>query len=149
MQGNTTLDTSAFIEYLMGSDLGDIVEKYFETLKASENAYCSLYSITEIFYVLCRLKGVEYATEKLDLMLSSHIIEVNNTMQMALETGRLKCARAISMADCSCIATAKMTGSRAVFARREKELEKEIKKRSFDVEILLLSELSQEVEHHD
>jgi len=142
LRGSTTLDTSAFIEYLMGSDLGRVVKEYFETLKSTENVYCSLYSVSEIFYVLCRSKGPEYAAEKLNLMLSSHIVEVNGTMEMALETGRLKCGRALSMADCSCISTAKITGSRAIFAQSEKELAKEMSKEVFDVEILLLTDLS-------
>jgi len=138
LRGNITLDTSAVIEYLTGTELGRIVKEYFQSLKPEEKVYCSLYALSEIFYVLCRLRGSEYATEKIGIMLHSRVVRVENTEEMALEAGRLKCERAISIADCSCIATAKITGSRAVFAQRERDLVKETKRRPFDVEILFL-----------
>lgn len=137
-----TLDTSAIIEYLMGTELGSIIKEYFETLKAEEKVHCSLYSISEIFYVLCRLKGLKYAVEKINAMLSSQVIEINNTEEMALEAGKLKCERAISIGDCSCIATAQITKSRSVFSQGEKELVNEMKRKTFAVEILFLAELN-------
>lgn len=137
-----TLDTSAIIEYLTGTELGSIIKEYFETLKAQEKVHCSLYSISEIFYVLCRLKGLKYAVEKINAMLNSQVIEINNTEEMALEAGKLKCDRAISIGDCSCIATAKITKSRPVFSQGEKELVNEMKRKPFAVEILFLAELN-------
>ena len=44
------------------------------------------------------------------------------------------------MADCSCIATAKLANAKAVFARREEELAKEMKRKPFDMEIIFLEE---------
>lgn len=137
-----TLDTSAIIEYLTGTKLGTIVKDYFETLKPDEKVYCSLYSISEIFYVLCRLKGLEYTVDRINTMLNSRVIEINNTEEMALKAGRLKCERAISIGDCSCIATAKITRSRAIFAQKEKEIVNTIKRKPFNVEILFLAELN-------
>jgi len=142
LRGSVTLDTSAIVEYLTGTELGRIIKEYFETLKAEERVYCSLYSISELFYVLCRLKGSEYAAKKIDDMLTSNVIEVNNTTKMALEAGKLKCERAVSIGDCSCIATAKVTKSQAVFSQKEKELLKEMKRKPFDVKILFLAELA-------
>jgi len=110
-------------------------------LRAEKRAYCSLYFVSEIFYVLCRVKGLEYALERMDTMMNSRVVEVNNTEEMALEAGRLKCERAISIGDCSCIATAKTTGSKAVFAQREKELVNEMKRKPFEVEVLFLADL--------
>jgi PIN domain nuclease of toxin-antitoxin system len=127
----------------MGTELGRIVKEYFETLKVEERVYCSLYSVSELFYILCRLKGSDFAAKKINEMFTSRVIEINNTTEMALEAGRLKCERAISMGDCSCIATAKITKSQAVFSRKEEELVKEIKRKTFDARILFLAELSQ------
>lgn len=141
LRGSITLDTSALIEYLTGTELGRVVKEYFETLKPEEKVYCPLYAVSEIFYVLCRLKGPEYAADNVGEILSSRVIEINNTEEMAFETGRLKCERAISIGDCSCIATARITGSRAVFAQSEKEILKEMKRNPFPAEILFLSEL--------
>lgn len=140
LRGNVTLDTSAIMEYLMGTELGQTVKTYFETLKSEEKVYCSLYNLSETFYVLCRLKGEEYATEKVKEMLDSQMIEIYNTREMALETGRLKCENAISMGNCSCIATAKITESRPLFAHKEKELVNAMKKRPLATEILFLVE---------
>jgi len=141
LQGSTTLDASVIIEYMMGTEIGVVVKEYFETLKPEEEVYCSLYAVSETLYVLCRLKGFDYALEKVNAMLSSRVVEVNNTEEMALEAGRLKCERAISIGDCSCIATAKITRSQAVFAQREKELANEIRRKPFDAEILFIAEL--------
>jgi len=145
LRGSVTLDTSAIIEYLMGTELGRIIKDFFETLKSEEKVHCSLYSISEMFYVLCRLKGVEQAVEKINAFLSSQVVEVNNTEEMALEAGKLKCERALSIGDCSCIATAKITGSRAVFAQREKELTNEMKRKPLDVGLLFLQRSSTEL----
>lgn len=141
LRGSVTLDASAIIEYLTGTELGRIVKGYLEALRPEEKVYCSLYNISEIFYVLCRLKGLEYAAERINEMLTSRVVEVDNTEEMALEAGRLKCERAISIGDCSCIATAKITRSRAVFAQREKELANEMGREPFAVEVLFLAEL--------
>ena len=140
LRGNITLDTSALIEFLTGTELGRIVKEYFETLKPEEKAHGSLYAVSEIFYVLCRLEGPEYAAEKTGEIFGSQVVEIDNTEGMAFETGRLKCERAISIGDCSCIATARITGSRAVFAQSEKEIMKEMNRTPFPVEILFLSE---------
>lgn len=140
LRGNATLDTGVIVEYMMGTEIGGVIKEYFETLRPEEKVYCSLYAVSEIFYVLCRLKGLAYALEKVNAMLSSQVIEVDNSEGMALETGRLRCERAISIGDCSCIATAKVTASRAVFVQRERELVNEMARKPFDTEILFIAE---------
>ncbi len=137
LQGNLTLDTSAIIEYLIGSHLGEDVRDYFANLKPDERAYCSLYTISETFYVMCRLKGKEFAREKMEKILLSNMISVHNSIELAMKTGELKCERAISLADCSSLATAIITNTKAVFTEEE-ELKKEIAKKPFEVEIIFL-----------
>jgi predicted nucleic acid-binding protein len=132
------------IEYLAGSELGLVVKKYFENLKPDERVYCSLYAVSETFYVLCRMKGLEHARDDMDRIYRSRVIEIGSTAEMALEAGRIKCERAISVADCSCIATAKLTNSQAVFAQREKELKEEIGRKVFDTNLVFLSDLTSE-----
>lgn len=91
--------------------------------------------------MLCRLKSPEYALEKINLILRSGVMEVNNTLEMALGAGRLKCERAISIGDCSSIATAMVSGSQVVFAQREKEIVDEMNKKPFNINILFLVDL--------
>jgi len=140
LRGNTALDSSALIEYLMGTKAGETIKEYFETLKPEETANCSILTISEIFYILCRLRGAKFAENKMNDMLKSQILEVYNTTDFAIETGKIKCERAISMADCSCIATGRLANAKAVFARKEEELIREMERKPFDVEIVFLEE---------
>jgi len=142
LRGSVTLDTSALIEYLAGSDLGLVVKMFFENLRPDERVYCSLYAVSETFYVLCRMKGLECARDEMDRIMRSGVIEIGGTVEMALEAGRIKCERAISIGDCSCIATAKLTRSQAVFAQKEKELKEEIDRKVFDTSLVFLSDLT-------
>ncbi len=73
-------------------------------------------------------------------MLRSQVLKICSTTELAKEIGRIKCERAISSADCGCIATAKLNKAKAVFARKEEELPREIERRPFDVEIVFLKE---------
>jgi len=138
LRGNTSLDTSALIEYLTGTKAGETIKKYFQTLKPEETTNCSILTISEIFYILCRLKDPTFAENKVNDMLKSQTLQVHNTTELAIQTGKIKCKRAISLADCSCIATAKLANAKAVFARKEKELVREMKRKPFNVEITFL-----------
>jgi hypothetical protein len=51
---------------------------------------------------------------------SQIIIRVYNTTDLAIQTGKIKCERAISLADCFCLALAHKTFCSALFAKREK-----------------------------
>ncbi|MEM2129202.1 MAG: hypothetical protein QXZ70_01250, partial [Candidatus Bathyarchaeia archaeon] len=112
----------------------------FETLEPEETANCSIFTISEIFYILCRLRGATFAADKISDMLKSRILEVYNTTEFAIRTGKIKCERAISLADCSCIAAAELANAKAVFAKKEEELVKEMKRKPFDAEIIFLEE---------
>jgi len=124
----------------MGTKAGETIREYFETLEPEETSNCSLLAISEIFYVLCRLRGATFAENKMNDMLRSQVLRIYNTTELAIETGKIKCERAISLADCSCIATAKLADAKAVFARKEEELTTEMERKPFDVEIIFLEE---------
>jgi len=138
LRGNLALDSSVLIEYLMGTKTGEILREYFETLKPEEKVGCSLLTISEVFYVLCRLRGARFAEEKINDMLASRVLDIYGSTEVAIRAGKIKCERNISLADCSCIAVAEMTNAKAVFAEREKELVKEMERKPFNVEIIFL-----------
>jgi len=142
LSGSTALDTSALVEYLMGAPTGALLRDYLKNLKAEDKVAASLLTIAETYYVLCRLEGQEFADEKLNQILSSRVIEIYNSLDLALETGRLKCQRTISLADCSCIATARHARAKAVFAFREEELVREMERKSFDVTVVFLQDMT-------
>ena len=124
----------------MGTEAGETIKEYFETLKPEETANCSILAVSEIFYILCRLRGVTFAEDKINNMLKSQVLKIYNTTELAIETGEIRCERAISLADCSCIATAKLADAGAIFARKEEELVKETERKPFDIEIIFLEE---------
>ena len=61
-------------------------------------------------------------------MLKLQILQIYNTTDLAIQTGKIKCKRAISLADCGCIATTKLADAKAVFARKGEELVRGMKK---------------------
>jgi len=66
----------------------------------------------------------------------SRVIDIINSIDFAAETGKLKCERAISIADCSCLVAAKLAKAKAVFASKENEPIREMKKAPFDMEVV-------------
>jgi predicted nucleic acid-binding protein len=141
LRGNTALDAGALIEYLTGTALGRVLREYFDHMEANETAYTSTLTVAETFYVLCRRDGLESAHQKLTQMIASNMIQPIGSIEMTLEMGKLKCERAISLPDCSCLAAAKETRARAVFALREAELTREMKRKPFDVDIIFLEDM--------
>ncbi|MBS7629124.1 hypothetical protein KEJ23_04015, partial [Candidatus Bathyarchaeota archaeon] len=79
--------------------------------------------------------------QKINEMLSSNVISVHGSVELAVKTGELKCERTISLADCSSIAVATLTNSRAVFVG-EDELKKEIGRRPFEAEIIFVDRIT-------
>jgi len=86
--------------------------------------------------------NTNYLTETFDARttISARVLEVCNSSELAVETGRIKCERAISIAGCSCIATGKLANTKVVFAIKEEELTREMERKPFDVEIVFLEE---------
>jgi hypothetical protein len=60
--------------------------------------------------------------------------------ELDMAAGTIKCERAISLADCYVLGLAKLEGVTALFAKREKELEKEIEERAFDIPVQFLED---------
>jgi len=53
----------------------------------------------------------------------------------------IKCRRAISLADCYVIALSEKIKGCAILAKKEKELIKEMKRKSFEIPIIFLGDL--------
>jgi hypothetical protein len=103
---------------MSGFLLDSSLREYFRTLTRDETVSSSLFALSEMFYVLCRLKGPEFAREKTRDILASTVVGVSNSTEFALQTGKLKFERTISLSDCSCLATARLNKAKAVFRFR-------------------------------
>jgi predicted nucleic acid-binding protein len=154
LRGNIVLDTSVLVEYLLGSSsCGERIKEYFASLRQGERAHVSLYSISETYYILCRMEkeeirtrtgnkkreevGEKFANEKITALLESNAVSVHSTLELAYKTGEMKCERSLSIMDCAALALAEFLSFPAYFVR-EKELEREISKKAFDVNVSLL-----------
>jgi uncharacterized protein len=124
---------------LLSSDLGKLVTEAL--IAGSADAHTSEVNLTEAEYVLCRRLGTEISKSKLDNLRNSNYAVVTDTALVSRIAAQIKCERALSLPDCYAIATAKATASNALFAFREKELEHEMKKQPFDVQVVFLEDL--------
>jgi len=129
------LDASVLIEMAYATELGEKAKKLIE----ERLAYTTELAIAETYYILCRKIGPNNAREKIENLLDSGYLSVLHIDPLSL--GRIKCERAISLADSYVIALARKIKGVALFARKEKELAEETKKRGFEVDILFLEEL--------
>jgi len=109
-----------------------------EILREETLAFCSELAVVEMEYVLCRRLGWAIAEEKRRYLLESKVVAIMETGALMSEAAKVKCERALSLPDCFTLALAKIFDCKAFFVKREEEMEKEIKRRSFDVEIEFL-----------
>lgn len=138
LSGSLVLDASALIEALFFSPMGlRLVEALERNLVI---AYTTEPNIAELRYIACRKLGLVGSKERVDKLLASGYIHVEETSFLIDEAARLKCERALSLADCFCLALARRFACRALFARREGDLTKEMRKKPFDVEIVFLED---------
>lgn len=139
LSGGLALDTCVIIEMLLSSDLGGIVTEAL--IAESAEAHLSEVNLSEAEYILCRKLGWETAESKVDNLRRSNYVLVVDTEQVSKIAARIKCERALALGDCYALATAKATGSKALFAFREEELQREMKRRSFDVQLIFLEDM--------
>nr|MDO8045391.1 PIN domain-containing protein [Candidatus Baldrarchaeota archaeon] len=128
-------DSSVLIEMAYATKLGEIAKE----LMKEHDTYTTELAISETFYIICRKLGVKKAENKINNLLESGFIDVISISP--IEAGKIKCVRSISLADCYIIALAKILNATSVFAIKEKELEREIKRMPFKVPVIFLEEL--------
>ena len=137
--GTLAIDAGVIIELLFQSKAGIAIRNAL--LEEIIDAHTTEMAITEVKYILCRKFGWEESCKRVEKLLSSGYINVYRTDQLIDLAAKYKCERSISLADCFVLALAKKLGCKALFARREQELVKEMNRKKFDVEILFLEDL--------
>ncbi|WXG41562.1 MAG: PIN domain-containing protein [Candidatus Freyarchaeum deiterrae] len=139
LQGNLAVDTSAWVEYFLETELGEKLDNYLSSPEPKK-VYISLFTLSEIYYVLCRAGGEKLAEESLETLKAIKDLVIERSVDLAGKAGSLKCKRAISLADCTCISLAEKYGCQALFARKEREIEEEEKRKPFKVKLIFLEE---------
>ena len=136
LKGVFAFDTTVILEMLLGTPQG---EALLEALASdSVIAYTSDVNMSEAGYILCRRLGGKVAAAKINALSRSNYISIIDAVRLRDYVIEQKCSRAIALADCYTLATAKVTGSNALFAFKEEELSREISRRPFDVQITFL-----------
>jgi predicted nucleic acid-binding protein len=134
------VDSGVLLAYYLGEQVGEIArEEILES--ASTTVYHSRLCVSELFYVLCRRRGQRIAADYTRAFLDSEHSLLRDSDEIDMTAGACKCERAISLADCYVIATAICHHASAVFARHERDLDSEIKKKPFEVEVVFLEDL--------
>ncbi len=132
-----SIDSSVFLAYLMGEPQASLVEECI--LFSDREVYLPSTALAEIYYVTCRLKGREVARRLVKAIEDNGTVEIVSGLDE--EAGDIKCGRAISLADCYVIALAEALDATAVFARREKEIIREMERAPFGVNLVFLEDL--------
>jgi len=118
LPGELSIDSGIVLAYYLGEKLGALVRtEIFEP--EGKSLYHNRVCIAELFYVLCRRRGQKVAADYTRSYLS---------------------AGYSALADCYVIAVAKLQEASAVFARHETDLDREIKRKPFDVPILFMED---------
>jgi len=138
LSGRLALDASALIELTFSTPTG---LKLREALKSGAvEAHTTELGISELRYVLCRSLGYTESNERVDKLSASGYIAIEDTSPLIIDASKYKCERAISLADCFCLALAHNLFCTALFARREKDLVGEMQRKPLDIEILFLED---------
>jgi len=138
LKGKLAVDTSALIELIYCDELGQELKKALESDLVE--AWTTELAVAELRYVLCRKLGWHESNERVNKLLASGYIKVEDTLKLINQASKTKCRRAISLPDCFTLALAHQISGNALFARKEQDLTAEMHKEPFEVNILFLDE---------
>lgn len=139
LKGKLAVDASALIELVYCESPG---QKLKEALESEiVEAWTTELAVSELRYILCRKIGWPESNERVEKILASGYIRIEDTSPLIEEASKTKCKRAISLPDCFTLALAQKIGGCALFAQKEKDLANEMQRKPFEVDILFLDKL--------
>ena len=137
-RGAFAADAGALIELVYGTPMGEALRDAM--LGEDADVVTHEIAITELRYVLCRIMGKEESRARVEKLLASGYIFVEDITGLVEAAADYKCERAISLPDCFTLSLGKNRSLKVLFATRERELAKEMDRRPFDVEIQFLED---------
>ena len=138
LKGKLAVDTSALIELIYCDEPGQELKKALESDLVE--AWTTELAVAELRYVLCRKLGWHESNERVNKLLASGYIKVEDTLKLINQASKTKCRRAISLPDCFTLALAHQISGNALFARKEQDLTAEMHKEPFEVNMLFLED---------
>ncbi len=131
-------DGGVLIEILEGGSQSLLVH---EILAGRVEPLATILALTEAQYILCRKIGPAKANQKVQDLIDSNFYEIWQLHSLREEASLLKCHRALWLPDCFTIALAMKNSIPAIFATREKELDRELHKQPFPISVYFLEEV--------
>ncbi|NIQ04568.1 MAG: type II toxin-antitoxin system VapC family toxin [Candidatus Korarchaeota archaeon] len=137
LNGKVALDGSVIIALALNEANTSLLQE--KILNQEVTPFTTDLACTELLYILCREKDWGTAFEKFLLLRDSQMIRIIGTKQLMRKAGRIKCRRGLALPDCFTLSLAKKYEAKAIFAKKEKELSKEMGETPFDIDIAFLS----------
>jgi len=137
-KGAYATDTSTLIELVYGTPMGErlldaMLDETIETITHE-------LAIAELRYILCRNMGKEKAKARVEKLLASGYLMVEDISELIETAADYKCERAISLPDCFTLSLGKEGSLPVLFAGRERKLTAEMERKPFDLDILFLED---------
>ena len=138
MRGSMVFDAGVLIELLLSTPGGTLIREAL--LRGDVFGYATELALVEAKYILCRKFGWEEAVRRVNHLALSGFIQVEDIGSLCERAAELKCRMAIALPDCFPLSLAEMLYIPALFARKERELVKELSGASLDVDVLFLED---------
>ncbi len=135
------LDTSVLLGYFMNEELSiiSLLDKYI----FNEDSLLTLYGhnllMTEIYYILCRVKGISEAENVINTV--EKIINIVDESWLFKKAGQIKCKYPIALSDCFSISLGLFQNC-PIFFLEERELSRDVIQkltRDFNCKIYIVS----------
>lgn len=95
-------------------------------------------NVAEMSYIICRKVGAAEAKQSVGLLLGASQFRVVPSSEYLERAAEIKCARRMSFVDCVTVAMGEILGAPVMFARREKELAREMSRSPFKAELIFM-----------
>lgn len=137
--GSMVFDTGVLVEIVSGSSLG----AYTKMLLRSNaiNAYTNEMNIGELRYIICRKSNQQESEIVVNGLVESGYFNVSTASEFMNSAAAMKCERSLAFPDCFVLSIGETMKIPVVFAGREIELIREVRKKPFKTEILFLEDL--------
>ena len=129
-------DTGVLIEIVRGSKPALTLKTRLES--GTLTPHTTEANLFELSYLTCRSEGWAKAKSVVDSIRESGYFRIHDVQEFLEAAARTKCDRAVSMVDCITIAAGEVLSLPVLFAKHEKELDEELKKRPFKIELRFL-----------
>ncbi len=136
LEGVYAVDAGVLIDLVYDTDEGKTLRE--AVLDESVSLLTHEYAVLELRYIICRRLGRDEAWARVEKLLASGYIIVDEASNLMEDAAVLKCERHISLPDCFTLALARKYKAIALFASREAELVREMEINPFKARIQFL-----------